>query len=46
MLNSKFFTVMLALTLLSAAAVVTLQALEMVEYSLFETLMVKFGLAQ
>lgn len=46
MLNSKFFTVMLVLTLTSAAAVVALQALEMLEYDLFRTLMVRFGMAQ
>lgn len=46
MLNSKFFTVVIALTLLGAAAVVTFQALEMAEYSLFETLLAKFGAAQ
>ena len=43
MLNSKFFTVMIALTLVVVAAAVTFQVLEMSEYNLFETLMARFG---
>ena len=42
MLNSKFFTVMIMQTLLFAAAAVTLQALEMDAYSLFEILKNRF----
>jgi len=38
MLNSKFFTVMIILTLLAAAATVTFQVLEMNSYELFQTM--------
>ena len=44
MLNSKFFTVMIILTLLFAAATVALQVLEMNDYELFQTLLQRFGL--
>jgi len=39
MLKSKFFTIMIILTLLLSAAAVALQVLEMNEYSLFHTLL-------
>ena len=39
MLNSKFFTIMIVLTLVAGAGAVTRQALEMDHYSLFETLL-------
>ena len=38
MLNSKFFTVMIVLTLLAAAATVAFQVLEMNAYELFQTM--------
>jgi len=44
MLNSKFFTVMIILTLLFAAATVALQVLEMNDYELFQTLLQRFVL--
>lgn len=44
MLNSKFFTIMIILTLIVTAGALTLQILEMNEYSLFETLLKQFGL--
>ena len=37
-MNSKFFTIMIAATLVFAIAAVTLQVLEMNHYELFETL--------
>ena len=42
MLKSKFFTVMISITLLAAAATVALQALEMDAYSLFQTILNNF----
>ena len=39
MLNSKFFTVMIALTLVAVAGALALQIMEMDHYSLFETLL-------
>lgn len=41
MLNSKFFTVMIVLTLLIVAAAFTLQFLEMQEYGIIDQLMGK-----
>lgn len=41
MLNSKFFTVMIVLTVLAAAATVTFQVMEMNAYDLFHTLLGK-----
>ena len=38
MFNSKFFTVMIVLTFVAMAAVVTFQVLEMCDYTLFETM--------
>lgn len=38
MFNSKFFTVVIALTFVAMAAIVTFQVLEMCEYNLFETM--------
>ena len=38
MFNSKFFTVVIVLTFLAMAATATFQALEMYDYSLFDTL--------
>ena len=38
MLNSKFFTAVIILTFLAVGAVVALQACEMNEYKLFDTL--------
>ena len=44
MLNSKFFTVMIIITLILTIATVALQALEMNTYELFQTLMTRFGI--
>ena len=38
MFNSKFFTVVIALTFVAMAAIVTFQVLEMLDYNLFETM--------
>ena len=46
MLKSKFFTVMIVLTLLFAAAAVTLQVLEMNAYELLQTLWAKWNAAR
>lgn len=42
MFNSKFFTVIIVLTLLSLGAGLTFQALEMTDYELWETLQQRF----
>ena len=42
MFHSKFFTVMIALTALAAAAALVFQLLEMKEYNLFQTLQARF----
>lgn len=42
MLNSKFFTWMIALTLVAVIAIVTLQVLEMDAYELLQTLWAKW----
>lgn len=38
MFDSKFFTVMIALTFIAMAAIVTFQVLEMCDYNLFATM--------
>lgn len=42
MLNSKFFTIIIALTFLALGAAVAFQSLEMQEYNLFNTLQQRF----
>jgi len=38
MFNSKFFTVVIALTFVAMAAIVTFQVIEMCDYNLFQTM--------
>jgi len=38
MFNSKFFTVVIALTFIAVAAIVTFQVIEMCDYNLFQTM--------